>query len=65
MSTEIKYIQHTDDLTLAAESIQLLEKALINIYNFCDHAGSKINHWMKNTVTAKPKHCLNYIETWS
>ena len=31
MSTEIKYIQHTDDLTLAAESIQLLEKALINI----------------------------------
>ena len=43
MSTEIKYIQHADDLTLAVENIQSLEKALINIQNFCDHAGSKIN----------------------
>ena len=43
MSTEIKYIQHADDLTLAVENIQSLERALINIQNFCDHAGSKIN----------------------
>ena len=43
MSTEIKYIQQADGLTLAVENIQSLEKALINIKNFCDHAGSKIN----------------------
>ena len=42
-STEIKYIQLADVLTLAVENIQSLEKALINIQNFCDHAGSKIN----------------------
>ena len=22
-------------------------------------------HWMKNTVSAKLKHCWNYMETWS
>ena len=27
MSTEIKYIQHADDLTLAVENIQSLDKA--------------------------------------
>ena len=43
MSTEIKYIQDADDLTLAVENIQSVEKALINIQNFCDHVGSKIN----------------------
>ena len=35
MSTEIKYFQHADDLTLAVENIQSLEKKqLINIQNF-------------------------------
>ena len=37
MSTDIKYFQHADNLTLPVENIQ----ALINIQNFCDHAGSK------------------------
>ena len=43
MSTGIKHIQHADDLILAVENIQSLEKALINIQNLCDHSGSKIN----------------------
>ena len=43
MSTEIKYIQHADDFTLAVENIQSLEKTINKHSKFCDLAGSKIN----------------------
>lgn len=42
-STEIKKLQHADDVTLSLKNIKSLEKAIETVENFCHHAGSKIN----------------------
>lgn len=41
--TEIKYIQHVDDLSSAVENIQSIQKESVNIQIFGNYARSKIN----------------------
>lgn len=43
MSTEIKNLQHADDVTLALRDMLSLDKAIETVKSFCDHAGSKVN----------------------
>lgn len=43
MSTEIKNLQHADDVTLALRDMLSLDKAIKTVKSFCDHAGSKVN----------------------
>lgn len=43
MSTEIKNLQHADDVTLALRDMLSLEKAIETVKSFCDHAGSKVH----------------------
>lgn len=42
-STEIKNLQHADDVTLALRNIKSLEKTIETVENSCNHAGSNIN----------------------
>lgn len=43
MSTEIKNLQHADDVTLALRDMLSLDKAVETVNSFCDHARSKVN----------------------
>ena len=40
---EIRNIQHADDLTITVQDENSLSQALNTVYEFCKHAGSKIN----------------------